>query len=302
MTLEQLRIFVAVAERGHLTQAASFLALTPSAVSASIRSLEERYGTALFDRVGRNIALTAAGHSFLLQAKNTLASAYATELTLIELGNGNRGSLSVQASHTVASYWLPPLLVQFQQSHPQIKLDISLGNTASVVRAVTDGAAEIGFVEGDARETGLLCQAIGTDHFAVIVAPGHPWADGRQVTPDMLLDGQWIMRETGSGTRSAFEAMLKTIGVDSSRLKIALTLPSNESMRSAVMAGPFVAVVSTLVIAADVQSGLLCKVNIDLPPRSFYLLRHPSRYQSQVSLALEQLIALQRDLGTAPHN
>ena len=65
MTLDQLRIFVEVAERQHLTQAAAALALTPSAVSSSIKALEERYGTALFDRVGRRIETNEAGRIFL---------------------------------------------------------------------------------------------------------------------------------------------------------------------------------------------------------------------------------------------
>src|SRR5439155_5659204 len=97
-------------------------------------------------------------------------------------------------------------------------------------------------------------------------------------------------RERGSGTRSAFEAILEVIGVDVGGLQIALTLPSNEAVRSAVMSGPFATVVSELVVASHLQAGLLCKVNIDLPPRSFYLLRDKARYKTKASLALQELI------------
>lgn len=291
MTLEQLRIFVAVAERGHLTQAAHALALTPSAVSASIKGLEERYGATLFNRVGRGIELSEAGRSFLPEARATLASAHATEATLAEIGSGKRGRLTMQASQTIASYWLPPLLVKFRQAHPLIELSLTIGNTQSVARAVTNGSSEIGFVEGEIDEAGLQASVVGEDKFIAVVAPGHPWGDGKPLAPAALLDGKWVMRENGSGTRSAFAAMLAGIGVDSTALNIALTLPSNESVRSAVMAGPFVTAVSALAVSAHLQAGLLREVNIALPARPFYLLRHPGRHQSKAALALERLIA-----------
>src|SRR5471030_855174 len=144
MTLEQLRIFVEVAQREHLTQAASALALTPSAVSASIRVLEERYGTPLFNRVGRRIELSEAGRLFLPEARITLASARTAERTLSELGGLQRGTLQIQASQTIASYWLPPLLVQFRQRYPQIELSLTAGNTRQVAQAVAEVGRAIG--------------------------------------------------------------------------------------------------------------------------------------------------------------
>jgi DNA-binding transcriptional LysR family regulator len=98
------------------------------------------------------------------------------------------------------------------------------------------------------------------------------------------------MREPGSGTRSAFESMLKAIGVEPGELSVALTLPSNAAVRAAVMAGPFATAVSKLVVAPHLKAGLLSMANIDLPPRSFYQLRHKARYQSKASLAFEQMI------------
>jgi len=113
---------------------------------------------------------------------------------------------------------------------------------------------------------------------------------GAPLKPARVLDSQWIMRERGSGTRSAFEEMLRFAGVDPDTLDVALTLPSNEAVRSAVLAGPYAAVVSELVVAAHIDAGLLCRAGIDLPPRAFYMLRHEARYKSRASLAMEALI------------
>ena len=113
MTLEQLRIFVAVAEREHVTQAARDLHLTQSATSAAVAALEARYATRLFDRIGRRIALTEAGRLFLEEAKAVLARASAAELVLTDLAGVVRGTLRVSASQTVANYWLPGVLNRF---------------------------------------------------------------------------------------------------------------------------------------------------------------------------------------------
>lgn len=199
-------------------------------------------------------------------------------------------TLHMQASRTIASYWLPSLLVRFHQAYPLVAIDLAISNTQSVARAVIEGTTEIGFVEDGVNEAMLSSTPVGEDRFALVVAPGHPWADGAPVAPGSLLSGEWVVREQGSGTRSAFEVMLAAVGIDSTDLKVALTLPSNESVRAAVKAGPYITVMSSLVVAADIQAALLCEVNIALPPRSFYLLRHASRYKSRASLAFEQLI------------
>jgi len=108
MTLEQLRIFVAVAERQHVTEAARALNLAQSAASHAIAALEARHDTKLFNRVGRRIELTEAGQVFLTEARAVLAHVEVAELALSEFGNLERGTLSIQASQTIAGYWLRP--------------------------------------------------------------------------------------------------------------------------------------------------------------------------------------------------
>ncbi|GAC1417180.1 MAG: hypothetical protein NVSMB6_19400 [Burkholderiaceae bacterium] len=167
---------------------------------------------------------------------------------------------------------------------------LTIGNTQSVAKAVVEGVAEIGFVEDHVDENALTSKVVSEDRFAVVVSPEHPWAEGRPIAPGTLHAGKWIMREQGSGTRSAFEVMLSAVGVNGAGLDVALTLPSNEGVRAAVSAGQYVTVVSTLVVASDLKAGSLCSVNITLPPRCFYLVRHASRHRSRASLALEALI------------
>lgn len=290
MTLEQLHIFIAVAEREHLTQAASILHLTPSAVSSAIRVLENFYGVALFDRVGRRIELTEAGRIFLLEARATLARAKAAEQVLADLGGLKRGRLVVQASQTIASYWLPGLLTRFHNAHPSIELGMKIGNTETVTQAIVDGDAEVGFVEGEIDQPALAARIVATDRVVIVVPPAHSWADGRRLGAADLTSARWILREVGSGTRSIFEntLILNKLGIQ--QLDVALEFPSNEAVMSAVQCGEFAGVVPEVAAAAHLQQGSLVRVNFELPLRHFALLRHKERHRTHASLALERLI------------
>src|ERR1700686_5502419 len=115
MTLEQLRIFIAVAEKQHVTRAASELNLTQSATSAAIAALETRYGIKLFARIGRGIVLTLPGRNFLNEARAVVARAKAAAQILDDLAGLKCGSLNLAASQTVANYWLPPRIETFRR-------------------------------------------------------------------------------------------------------------------------------------------------------------------------------------------
>lgn len=274
MTLEQLRIFVAVATREHVTQAARDLNLTQSATSAAVAALEANYQTKLFDRVGRRIVLTAAGRAFLVEAKAVLARVAAAEAVLDDLAGLSRGTLSLAASQTIANYWLPALIHRFNATHPAISLQLSIGNTEQVASLVRDGSADLGFVEGEVDDPVLAAAPVADDELVLVGPLGHPLCDGRPVTPDALVAVRWVLREQGSGTRAVLEAALAALGVRRGQLDIAFALPSNESVRAAVEAGAGVTVISRLVVADALNAGQLAAAALALSPRHFYSLRH----------------------------
>lgn len=298
MTLDQIRIFVAVAEREHLTQAAEALHLTPSAVSSAIRVLEERYGVGLFHRVGRRIELTMEGRLFLPSAREVLASAGDAERTLREFGGLIRGRLVVSASQTIAGYWLPPVLARFQDSHPGVETGLRIGNTSETAADVLEGRADLGFVEGEIDYSELAVRAVARDQLIVVVPVRHAWADGRHLTPEEVRKGRWILREVGSGTRALFEKALAAENISAGDLDVRLALPSNEAVRSAVLSGDYATVMPEAVAAPDLATGRLVKVGFDLPPRAFSLVRHRERYRSKASLALEALVDAETSRGT----
>ena len=286
MTLEQLRIFVAVAERLHMTRAAEALHLTQSAASAAVAALETRYGAKLFDRVGRGLALSDAGEAFLPEAKAVLARAQAAAQALDDLAGLKRGRLVIHASQTIASYWLPARLARFADAHPQVILDLHVGNTAQVARAVRDGEADLGFVEGRVEEPLLHHLRVGADRLAVVAAANHPLElAGRGASIADIVAADWVLREEGSGTRSEFERALTEGGVDPRALKVRLALPSNEAVLGAVASGHMLSAISELAAAPMIAAGRVTALAFGLPDRSFELLTHRERRRSRAAMA-----------------
>lgn len=290
MTFEQLVIFIAVAEREHLTRAADAIHLTPSAVSSAIKALERSYSVELFHRVGRRIELTPVGRAFLEEARATVNRVRSAELVLSEFGSMQRGKLNISASQTIATYRLAPLLMQFHQLHPGIDLNVSIGNTRTVADAVVTGESELGFVEGQFASPLLASTLLSKDALAVLVSPAHPWASRGDLTlAEIAIEGRWLMRERGSGTRSEFEAALIAGGILPESLNVVLELPSNEAILSGVQAGLCVAAISSAAADLHLRQKLLAKVTLDLPSRDFRLLRHKERQQSKAAKVFEQL-------------
>ena len=287
MTFEQLTIFVAVAEREHLTRAAEALHLTPSAVSSAVRKLEDFYGVQLFDRVGRGLVITAEGRLFLDEARATLARMRSAERFLGELGGLQRGVLTIAASQTIASYWLPGVLMGFHTRYPGIELSLSIGNTETVAKAVETGAAEIGYVEGELDNPLLHKRHIADDALMIVTRPGHPLSEGRPARPrDLIEKTSWVLREPGSGTRSAFEAALEREGIAAFELDVVMELPSNEAVLSAVRSSQVASAVSSAAVAPWIAAGGLACVNFKLPARSFTLLSHKERHLSRAAQQL----------------
>jgi DNA-binding transcriptional LysR family regulator len=290
MTLEQLRVFVAVAERQHVTRAAVALDMAQSAVSAAITALEARHDVELFHRVGRGVELPEAGALFLVEARALLARAEAVGLVLSELSNLKRGTLAVQASQTIASYWLPRHLVAFRQKYPGIDIRLTISNTAQVAAAVREGAADLGFIEGTIEDPMLTKEQVARDQTVIVVGTRHAWSTIDRLEPERLIETDWVLREPGSGTRSTFEAALQGFGVSPGALRLALELPSNEALRAAVEAGLGATVISASVAAPSLEAGLLHRVRFNLPERYFQVVRHVARCRSRAADALLSMV------------
>jgi DNA-binding transcriptional LysR family regulator len=288
MTLDQLRIFVEVAERGHVTRAAEALRMSQSAASVAIAALEESYQIQLFNRVGRGIQLTEAGRIFLREARAVLDRAATARAVLQDLAGSPAGPIALAASQTIATYWLPRRLAAFHAINPRVRLDVVIRNTHEVEAAVAAGEVSIGLVEGPTRHPALIRTHLGHDQMVLVVAADRRARPVRRSGKIDIAKFRWVIREPGSGTRQNFEDLLAREGLALEELNIFLVLPGNEAVREAVEAGAGATIISRHVVASAIAAGTLAEIPIDLPQREYALVRHRDHH---VTLAQQALIA-----------
>lgn len=290
MTLDQLRVFVAVAEHLHMTRAADVLHMTQSAVSASVAALEQSCGQRLFDRVGRRIELTAAGRLMLGEAQAILKRVAQARDALADLAGLARGTLALQASQTIANYWLAPRMHAFQRLYPNIHLALGIGNTTQVAAAVRDGIADLGFVEGEVEEPLIVRRRVPGDELVLVVAADAEVPAGDVLKAQDLALMPFVLREPGSGTRQTFEDACRRMGIRRGAVRVAFELPSNEAVLSAVSAGAGATVISRLVAEAGLRAGTLKTLPLSLPPRNFLVLHHAERDRSRAAEAFVDFV------------
>jgi DNA-binding transcriptional LysR family regulator len=219
-----------------------------------------------------------------------LGAASDAEIALQELSGLARGRLALAASQTLASHWLPPILMSFAGRHQGVELSLVEGNTTSVSAAVLAGDVEIGCIEGEIDEPALATVPLADDRLVIVAAPGHPLSRRRDLPALVLAAARWVMREPGSGTRAVLETALRAAGVDPQQLPVALTLPTNEAVCAAVAKSPCLAAVSELVALPHLQAGRLQCIRYALPPRQFALIRHKERFRTKAAEAFETLL------------
>lgn len=291
MTLDQLRIFLCVAELQHVTRAAERLNLTQSAVSAAISSFERQNDVILFHRSGRGITLTENGKTLMAAARTLLAEAETTKLLIQDLSRNMRGHLRIHASQTVANYWLPPYLTQMHEKHSGVSISLTVRNSEEVVAAVRAGAADIGFVESEADVIGLKRQMVARDELVLVGARDNPALRKSEITAGDYLSMRWIMREEGSGTRGIFARHLMDMGLATEDLHVVLELPSNEAILAAIRQSQNVAMLSWRSIGPARFRGLAIRRAMPetRPRRAFSMMTDPRRHVTRAAQAFISL-------------
>jgi DNA-binding transcriptional LysR family regulator len=303
MTLEQLRIFLAVVEHQHFTRAAEELYITQPAVSAAIQSLEREYSVKLFHRVGRRIEITDTGRILSMEARKILDQVAVTERGLRELNGLQRGELRIGSSLTVGNYWLPDKISRFKSEYPGIVVQCTLANAEEICDGTASGLFDLGLVTGTLKpslQDSLEPQEVGHDRLKIIVGRSHPWYCRPQITIDEICNTPWVMRESGSGTQQMFEQALQGWGIDGSTLSVLLILTSSEMVKAVVESGSGAAAISEMMIQKELQLGTLCAVQVmndqmaKLRPleitQAVILLKHRQRFQTKLAIAFSEML------------
>ena len=287
MDLHALEVFCKIVELKSFSRAAEAVLLTQPTVSGHMKTLETKLGLRLFDRAGKSVTPTQAGEILYGYARRILALREEAQRAINEHKGGLKGHLAIGGSNIPGAYILPPLVSAFKRRHPDVTISLHISGSRDIVRGVIDGTYEVGMVGARFEESRIHYEPFAEDELVLAVPASHPWA-GRSTVRLTELPGQpFIMRERGSGTRKVMEQALADHAMDPGRLRVALEVTGNETVRQALKAGAGIAVISRRAIEDDIRHKTLVALRIRGVRllRDFFLVTHKSRSRSPLSQA-----------------
>jgi len=288
VTIKQLRLLRAAAHGGSLAAAAEECHVTPSAVTMQMHQLEAVVGLPLIERHGRRLTLTAAGREVFAAAERietVLADCTAGLAALKTLASG-RVTVGVVST---AKYFAPQMLAAFARAHPDVDMELIIGNREDTIAAFQSGRFDVAIM-GRPPEGVQVESALIGDHPQVIIAPpGHPLAKKRSISPREIAKQTILMREVGSGTRLLAEKFLAEHGI---KPRIGMEIGSNETIKQAVMAGLGIAFISAHTIAVEIGDGRLAILDVvGLPDiRQWFVVRPAAKRMMPAARSLRDFL------------
>lgn len=280
--LNQLKIFHVAAREESFTRAAAALFLTQPGISKHIKDLEEHYGTRLFDRLGKKVALTRAGEILFTKTETIFNIISQLKVEIDELQSLHGGLLKIGASMTIGVYVLPPVLARFRETYPQVDISLDVAVNWQVEENLLNNAIDIGFLGAPAADARLVTGPFLTDELVLIMPMSHEWVRRDFVPPHELIGQTFVMAKEGSGTRRIIEARLADQGVT---LKKTIEFGHTEAVKKAVESGLGIGILSKLAIVREEYLGLIKSLRlegVDLS-RTFFFAYRKDKYLNRVT-------------------
>ena len=261
-TLKQMQTFIEVARQRSVSKAAERLFVTQPAVSMQIRQLEDAFGLPLIEPMGRNIRLTNAGEAFLTYASAAMGQLKDLEALMAEHVGMKQGRIDLAVVST-AKYFIPMLLVRFGKQFPGIHIQLRIDNRENILGLMARNEADL-VVMGRAPGT-MDCQAtpFATNPLSIVAAPDHALVRRKHLPFSALGEHRFVVREQGSGTRAAMERLFAQ---HQTAMDVVMEMPSNETIKQAVMAGMGLSFLSLRTVRHELASGHLALVDIEGMP------------------------------------
>jgi DNA-binding transcriptional LysR family regulator len=309
LELNLVEIFCCVVDEGSFSKAGEKLCLTQPTISGHIKNLENFVGTPLLDRLPRKIVLTRAGKLLYKYGQSILCEKKSAIRELEQLLNCEQGEIVLSGSSIPSEYLLPPIVASFRKKFPNIKIEILISDSRGSITDVLSGKAELGFVGAIFDEDEIEYRYFGSDELALVVPVNEEWGDVESIKVNDLITKPFLARESGSGTRRAFESIL---GYSLDRFNLAGCFGSMGAIREALKANIGVSVVSVLSVSAELASGLLKTVKIDdigSMKREFYVITNRKLSLSPIANAFLECAVPDMNMvsdaltaGTGKHN
>jgi LysR family transcriptional regulator, low CO2-responsive transcriptional regulator len=259
LTLQQLRLFEAVARHRSFTRAAEELFLTQPAVSIQVKRLEEGVGLPLFEQVGKRIFLTSAGEEMYGAAREILGRLKGLEGAMDDLHGKVKGPLRI-AVVTTAKYFMPHLLGTFLREHAEVEPSLTVTNRARVLERLAANLDDLTIMGRTPESLDVEMAAFLENPLVPVASPDHPLAEERGIPLERLARERFLIREKGSGTRYALDRLLAERGLE---IRPYMELGSGEAIKQGVMAGIGVSVLSMHSLRLEQAAGLLKVLDVE---------------------------------------
>lgn len=289
ITFRQLRVFESVARHGSFTRAAEELHLTQPAVSMQIKQLEENLGIALFEHLGKKIFLTDAGNEFYHTSRIISRQLSESEEYIENLKGVRQGHLNILVAST-ANYFATNLLATFIQRHPEITFSLDVTNREHLLESLSANEPDLVIMGQPPEKLDAVAEAFMENPLVVVAGKSHRLYRKRSVlTPEQLQQERFVLREQGSGTRTALERFFEKRALS---LDAPMEFGSNETIKQAVQAGLGLALVSTHTIRLELEAKVLRVLDVeDLPiRRQWHLVYRRGKRLSPVAEAFRQFV------------
>ncbi len=270
-TLRQLRVFEAAARLRSFSRAAEELHLTQPGISMQIRELEQSAGLPLFDRIGRTMHITEAGTELLRRTHEILQALQGAQDTFDALQGLRGGRLKLGVTST-AKYFAPRLLARFRALHPALEFQLAVHNREDVIAMIAGNEIDLAIMGRPPQELETVAAVFAQHPLVIIAPPDHPLVNRRRLPMSALAAEHFLVREPGSGTRTAMEEFM---AAHATTFRVSMEMSSNETIKQAVMAGMGLSFLSRHTIGLELASQCLAVLDVrGLPVKRNWFVVH----------------------------
>jgi DNA-binding transcriptional LysR family regulator len=288
ITFRQLKIFEAVARHLSFTRASRELHLTQPAVSMQVKQLEHAIGLPLFEQLGKKVFLTEFGHEFRRYAVAITTQLDELDQVVDEMKGLKRGRLTIAVA-TTAHYFVPRLLATFIQRHGDVTVSLEVTNREQLLKGLVENRTDLVIMGQPPQEMDLVAERFMENPLVVVAPPDHPLAQERRIPLQRLREEIFLVREQGSGTRSAVE---RFFSANDLALSTPMEMSSNEAIKQGVEAGLGLGIVSLHTLAMELALRRLVVLDVVKFPimRYWFIVYRVGKRLSLVAQSFEKFV------------
>lgn len=296
MNIEELKTFITVCELKNFTHTAEKLCMSQPTVSLHIKNLEHQFQTTLFHRSSKKLSITPTGEMLYKRAKQIIETVENTKQQIAGHHHTIQGELKIGASYTIGEYILPLILAHLKEHHPNLSLQISIGNTKEIVDHIKLLQLDVGLIEGTTKEKDLNITPFMEDELVIVCSKKHPFVQKTQVTISDLQNEDWVIREAGSGTGEYLQHVFNQYSI---KVKSLTTISSIQGIKESVIHNIGLSLLSKNTISRELQLGVLHEVKVKADPfvRTFSIVTSSIiEDRKNVQVLLQQIDKLKGEL------